>query len=201
MSESLEQRIPDLYQLAFIPGVFKCPQCGFVLSRTTLNVAQGVVGTTERDRESSECPNDGTFMVHVTYREQLEECNERCFAEIHANAALKARAEAAEDRLTILDAQDVGLPPLVATQRDLAVAIKFISMLKTIPSTGHMQALAENLSCRERQLLDALRAGKAVTEVARKYRNEHRLDAADKFRNDCGCKKCKAYDALAGNNG
>lgn len=103
MSESLEEHIPDLYQLAYIPGVFKCPQCGFVLSKATLNVAQGVVGTTERDRESPECPNDGTFMVHVTYREQLEECNERCFAEIQANAALKARAEAAEARVAILE--------------------------------------------------------------------------------------------------
>jgi hypothetical protein len=70
MNEEIE--IPDLYQLAYMPGCFRCPKCGFALTKTTINVATGQTGTTEHNRQSEECPNDGTFMVHVTYREQLE---------------------------------------------------------------------------------------------------------------------------------
>lgn len=64
--------VPDLYRLAFIPGCFRCPKCGFVLTKACINATTGEIGTRETERESETCPNDGTFMVHVTYREQLE---------------------------------------------------------------------------------------------------------------------------------
>jgi len=67
-----EEAVPDLYRLAFMPGCFRCPQCGFALTKACINPNAEIVGTREQDRESEPCPNDGTMMVHVTYREQLE---------------------------------------------------------------------------------------------------------------------------------
>lgn len=69
--------VPDLYRLAYMPGEFRCPQCGFQLSKQTISVVQCAIGTTAENRQSEPCPNDGTMMVHVTYREQLEVCAER----------------------------------------------------------------------------------------------------------------------------
>src|ERR1700735_2415838 len=70
--QAIVSDVPDLYRLAFMPGCFRCPQCGFQLSNQTLCVPTGQIGTKEADRDSEPCPNDGTMMVHVTYKEQLE---------------------------------------------------------------------------------------------------------------------------------
>lgn len=79
---SAETEVPDLYRLAFIPGCFRCPKCDFALSKQTLSVATGNIGTTEENRLSEPCPNDGTMMVHVTYRERLADYEKRVFEEI-----------------------------------------------------------------------------------------------------------------------
>jgi len=50
----------------------RCEKCGFVLTRACIDPNLGIIGTREQDRESELCPNDGTMMTHVTYREQLE---------------------------------------------------------------------------------------------------------------------------------
>jgi Zn finger protein HypA/HybF involved in hydrogenase expression len=71
------ETVPDLYELAFMPGQFRCPQCAFQLSKQTLSVVRGCIGTTPENRQSEPCPNDGTMMVHVTYREQLESYADR----------------------------------------------------------------------------------------------------------------------------
>lgn len=70
-SPTVPETVPDLYRLAFIPGVFRCPMCQFVLAVSTISATTGEIGTTEADRQSEPCPNDGTMMVHVAYREQL----------------------------------------------------------------------------------------------------------------------------------
>jgi hypothetical protein len=88
MSETVE--VPDLYRLAFIPGAFRCPQCDFQLTKTCINANTGEMGTREQERESEPCPNDGTYMVHVTYREQLEEYAARLKEEFDRIDRLKA---------------------------------------------------------------------------------------------------------------
>lgn len=57
-----ETTVPDLYRLAFMPGCFRCPEA---------------------------CPNDGTMMVHVTYREQLEVYADRLKEEFERSALLE----------------------------------------------------------------------------------------------------------------
>jgi hypothetical protein len=68
-----DETVPDLYRLAFIPGAFKCPQCGFVLTKNCINADTGEMGTREQERESELCPNDGTMLVHVTWKDRVEE--------------------------------------------------------------------------------------------------------------------------------
>lgn len=90
-----EETVPNLYRLAFIPGCFRCPKCGFQLSKQTISPSG--IGCTEADRESGPCPNDGTPMVHVTYREQLESYATRLHEELDLKdelcAALKEQRE------------------------------------------------------------------------------------------------------------
>lgn len=82
--------VPDLYRLAFMPGQFKCPECDFRWSIQTISVATGQIGTTEENRQTPDCPNDGTRMVCVTYREQLEEYALRTREEFDTRDALVA---------------------------------------------------------------------------------------------------------------
>lgn len=92
-----EETVPDLYRLAFIPGCFRCPKCNFQLSKVTLAVNLGEMGTTDKDRDSEPCPNDGTIMVHITYRDRMEEYEKRLgeeFANIEVLRSQLASAEA-----------------------------------------------------------------------------------------------------------
>lgn len=91
--------VPDLYRLAFIPGCFRCEKCGFQLSKVCLNAATGEVGTREQERNSEPCPNDGTIMVHVTYRERVEEYHKRLGEEFERFEALQSRLEKTIEQL------------------------------------------------------------------------------------------------------
>ena len=91
-----EVSVPDLYRLAFMPGCFRCPQCGFGLTKKCINPNLEIMGTREQDRESEPCPNDGTMLVHVTYREQLEVYGDR----------LKEEFDRAEKIAAVIEAQD-----------------------------------------------------------------------------------------------
>jgi hypothetical protein len=98
-----EQTVPDLYRLAFMPGCFRCPQCGFTLSKTCINVNLEIIGTREQDREIEACPNDGAMMVHVTYKEQLEVYAERLKQEFDRfDAHTKAVADFLNDLWSIM---------------------------------------------------------------------------------------------------
>lgn len=72
-----QQVVPDLYRLAYVPGSFRCPKCGFVLSKQTMFVASGTIGISESDLNGEPCPNDGTDMVHVTWQERAIELSDR----------------------------------------------------------------------------------------------------------------------------
>jgi hypothetical protein len=81
----MADEVPDLYALAFMPGQFRCPKCDFQWSIQTINVARGEIGTTEADRQTPDCPNDGTRMVLVTYKEQLSAYADRLQEELRRN--------------------------------------------------------------------------------------------------------------------
>jgi uncharacterized protein (DUF2225 family) len=87
---SNETVVPDLYRLAFMPGQFRCPLCQFQLSKQTMFMQSGSIGISEADLESELCPNDGTPMVHVTYKEQLTAYDARLKEEFNEVDRLKA---------------------------------------------------------------------------------------------------------------
>lgn len=89
----MDDLVPDLYKLAFMPGAFRCPQCGFRLQKTCLNAETGEAGTREQERESEPCPNDGVMLVHVTYKEQLEDYSDRLKEEFDTIDKLKLALE------------------------------------------------------------------------------------------------------------
>jgi hypothetical protein len=62
----------ELYNLAYIRGSWTCPKCGFVLSKKSISVETGEMGTTETDRQSETCPNDGEFLLPSTYKDWLQ---------------------------------------------------------------------------------------------------------------------------------
>lgn len=67
---------PDDAADIYVPGAWKCPACAFVLTQATLFVQSGEVGSTldQVMRMTGEsCPNDGTPMLRVTWRERAEE--------------------------------------------------------------------------------------------------------------------------------
>src|SRR5271154_7571556 len=90
------EAVPDLYRLAYMPGQFRCPKCDFQWSIQTINVARGEIGTTEEDRQTPDCPNDGTRMVCVTYKEQLEAYSDRLKEELDNVDRLKALLDTPE---------------------------------------------------------------------------------------------------------
>lgn len=55
----------------FVPGSFRCAKCGFRLIQSNLNAQDGTI--TARDAPGDRCPNDGSPMWRVTYREELAE--------------------------------------------------------------------------------------------------------------------------------
>lgn len=91
------EEVPDLYRLAYMPGQFRCPKCSFQWSIQTINVVRGEIGTTEANRQTPDCPNDGTRMVCVTYREQLEAYADRLKEEFDNIDLLKARIAELEE--------------------------------------------------------------------------------------------------------
>lgn len=103
-----EETVPDLYRLAFIPGCFKCPQCGFALVKQSINTELVSIGTSENDRTSEECPNcPGVMLVHVTYRERLAEYDAELTRRIDSNRPLGVFL------LELLAALEKEIPPFV----------------------------------------------------------------------------------------
>jgi hypothetical protein len=102
--------VPDLYELAFMPGCFKCPTCGFQLSKQTICAASGNIGITQANKESEPCPNDGSWLEPVTYREQLEAYAARLTEEFDTRDQLQAR-------IGELEAELEGLQNIVAAQK------------------------------------------------------------------------------------
>lgn len=54
---------PDIH----MPGVWRCAKCSFQLHSMTMNMAQGTIGA--KDEPGEKCPNDGSPMWRVTWKE------------------------------------------------------------------------------------------------------------------------------------
>jgi hypothetical protein len=59
----------------FIPGLFQCKTCGFVLQQFTMSAVDGSVG--ERDAPGEKCPNDGSPLWRMTDAD-MTDYNDAC---------------------------------------------------------------------------------------------------------------------------
>lgn len=67
----MSNETPDDRDNIYAPGEWRCPKCNFALSKLTIFTRSGDVGVSERDAIDAEpCPNDGTAMVRVRWRER-----------------------------------------------------------------------------------------------------------------------------------
>lgn len=66
-----ESRTSDPNLENCVPGRWRCPKCDFQLSSMNLNMAEGTV--TSRNEPGERCPNDGSPMWRVSYRQAYEE--------------------------------------------------------------------------------------------------------------------------------
>lgn len=90
LAKPAEPGAPD--SLIYVPGHFRCTECGFVLSKQTIHAPSGQIGITADNLITEPCPNDGTMMVKVTWREHSEGLDEMLTKEIQERVA---REEAA----------------------------------------------------------------------------------------------------------
>jgi hypothetical protein len=72
-----------------VPGLWRCAKCGFELSTMNLNVNAGTV--TMRDEPGDKCPNDGSPMWRVSYREAYEQLAELANSERFASITVIER--------------------------------------------------------------------------------------------------------------
>lgn len=66
-----DQKLSDVH----VPGQFRCAKCGFVLHQASINASTG--GIHERDEPGEKCPNDGSPLWRMTWKDQCLESEAR----------------------------------------------------------------------------------------------------------------------------
>ena len=97
-NEALRERVKELEKELYergeptMPGAWICDKCGFVLQKNNLYVKSGTIGADMRD-EVEGCPNDGTVMRGLTWREVNSDYDKML---IEARTKLQAASEVIE---------------------------------------------------------------------------------------------------------
>lgn len=60
--------------LVFMPASFVCGRCGFQLEKRTMVAATGQVGIRKGGEDADSCPNDGTPLRRLMWKEAYEQC-------------------------------------------------------------------------------------------------------------------------------
>lgn len=89
------QEIERLQADVYVPGVWKCNECGLRIFKQILYTQSGTVGVSEKE-ELEECINDGMLMVRVTWKEEAE--GDRKFALKLSDAIKKHHDARGHDR-------------------------------------------------------------------------------------------------------
>ena len=66
----------DIDALLYMPASFVCDECGFRLEKRTLIAQTGQVGIKKGGEEPDLCPNDGSVMRRVTWKEAYEDSSD-----------------------------------------------------------------------------------------------------------------------------
>ena len=90
-AEALAREFKRMRGLIYVPGAWRCAKCEFRLIQSNLNALDGTV--TARDEPGDRCPNDGSPLWRVTYRDDVADAYGRWEEQVNrATAAEKALA-------------------------------------------------------------------------------------------------------------
>lgn len=108
----------------FAPGQWRCPECDFQLTMKVLAVNEGKVGMSLKRPDP--CPNDGSAMVRISWREVAESQGEWAKGIMERLFAAEDRAEAAEAR-SLSETERAALRALVEASGDACMASPYVS--------------------------------------------------------------------------
>ncbi|WP_347271190.1 hypothetical protein [Rhizorhabdus histidinilytica] len=91
-AQALAREFKRMRELIYIPGVFQCAKCSFRLVQSNLNAQDGTV--TARDVPGEKCPNDGSPMWRVTYRDDVSYSYDRWEEQVNRAVAAEKALEA-----------------------------------------------------------------------------------------------------------
>lgn len=80
----------------YVPGEWHCPMCSFRLHSRVLYAQTGDVGVNRKQAEP--CPNDGTEMQPLTWKQDAEEANRAALGLLKENRKLRERLDELEIR-------------------------------------------------------------------------------------------------------
>lgn len=83
-----------------MPGCWSCQKCGFVLQKSILHAGSGSISA-NNEPFNEPCPNDGTLMRPLTYRQAFEDIAKTCEGQIKRAVA----AEEAHNKVTAMVAR------------------------------------------------------------------------------------------------
>jgi hypothetical protein len=93
--QAQQKEAEKLNALVYVPGVWRCAKCGFSLTQMNLNAGDGTV--TARDEPGTKCPNDGSPMWRVSYRDWAQEMCDQTDAFMERHRAELAAAQRVKD--------------------------------------------------------------------------------------------------------
>lgn len=156
-----EATTPDDHLDIYAPGEWRCPQCSFCLSKMTLNVKSGDVGVSGHDVFNGEpCPNDGTPMVKVTWRERAGE-NYGAYVKLVDDVCAAAKADHLPGALAKIAA--LQSPP--APSATVAEAIRLAKMATNGWACFARTAIEHDAVTKLHQDIDALLAAVRAEET------------------------------------
>lgn len=93
-----QQAVLDrLMALVYVPGRWTCPKCGYVVNKAVLSMADGEVYASKED--GGPCPNDGTPLERVTWREDAASLSRRGDSQLDERDRLRALLGEAREAL------------------------------------------------------------------------------------------------------
>jgi hypothetical protein len=72
----------------YAPGEFRCPKCGFFICQFKIRASDGAVGG--RDEPGEHCPNDGSPLWRVTWKQRAQAYYDRAVEEMDGRIAAEA---------------------------------------------------------------------------------------------------------------
>lgn len=78
----------ELVKDAQMPGAWRCPKCNFTLQKSVLHVADGGISA-NTEPFNNVCPNDGTLMKPLTWREANKEFHTQHIADVEKIRAME----------------------------------------------------------------------------------------------------------------